>query len=94
MDELNKFSKRFKRYADLGTSAGSLALNYLGSKILNSNCEGDFKFKALSNIEKITYVIKNKIMNDIISKKIAFLLCKENKYSLLSLSNKKLSTLL
>ena len=36
MDELNKFSKRFKRYADLGTSAGSLALNYLGSKILNS----------------------------------------------------------
>ena len=33
MDELNKFSKRFKRYADLGTSAGSLALNYLGSKI-------------------------------------------------------------
>ena len=36
MDELNKFSKRFKRYADLGTSAGSLAINFLGSKIFNS----------------------------------------------------------
>ena len=33
MDELNKFSKRFKRYANLGTSAGSLAINFLGSKI-------------------------------------------------------------
>ena len=37
MDELNKFSKRFKRYANLGTSAGSLAINFLGSKLFNSN---------------------------------------------------------
>ena len=34
MEEVNKFSKRFKRYTDLGTSAGSLAVKFLGTKIL------------------------------------------------------------
>ena len=33
MDELNKFSKRFKRYSDLGGSASLLAFKFLGSKI-------------------------------------------------------------
>ena len=36
MDELNKFSKRFKRYMDLGTSAGTIAINLLSSKIFNT----------------------------------------------------------
>ena len=34
MDELNKFSKRFKRYTNLGASAGNLAINFLSSKLL------------------------------------------------------------
>ena len=29
MDELNKFSKRIKRYTDLGSSAGILAVKFL-----------------------------------------------------------------
>ena len=33
MEELNKFSKRFKRYTDLGSSAGTLAVKFLGSKL-------------------------------------------------------------
>ena len=32
MDELNKFSKRIKRYTDLGSSAGIVAAKYFGSK--------------------------------------------------------------
>ena len=36
MDELNKFSKRLKRYTDLGTSAGTIAINILSSKIFNT----------------------------------------------------------
>ena len=34
MDELNKFSKRVKRYTNLGTSAGVLAFKFLETKIL------------------------------------------------------------
>ncbi len=37
MDELNKFSKRVKRYADLGGSASILAVKYFGSKIFNDH---------------------------------------------------------
>ena len=33
MDEINRFSKRIKRYSDLGSSASSLAFKFLGSKI-------------------------------------------------------------
>ncbi len=53
MDELNKFSKRFKRYTDLGTSAGSLAINFLGSKIFNSksNKNAEDLSKALGNLK-------------------------------------------
>ena len=35
MDELNKFSKRIKRYTDLGSSAGVLAVKFFKSKIFN-----------------------------------------------------------
>ena len=35
MDELNRFSKRIKRYSDLGGSASTLAFKFLGSKIFN-----------------------------------------------------------
>ena len=51
MEEVNKFSKRFKRYTDLGTSAGSLAVKFLGSKIL-----GKEKSK---NAENLGYVLGN-----------------------------------
>ena len=34
MEEINKFSKRLKRYTDLGTSAGSLAVKFLSTKFL------------------------------------------------------------
>ena len=37
MDELNKFSKRFKRYTNLGASAGNLAINFLSSKLFNTS---------------------------------------------------------
>ena len=39
MDEINKFSKRVARYANLGTSAGSIAFKLLGSKFLNKEHE-------------------------------------------------------
>ncbi|MEL0124596.1 MAG: AarF/UbiB family protein, partial [Alphaproteobacteria bacterium] len=51
MEEVNKFSKRFKRYTDLGTSAGSLAVKFLGTKIL-----GKEKSK---NAENLGYVLGN-----------------------------------
>ena len=35
MDELNRFSKRIKRYSDLGGSASTLAFKFLGSKLFN-----------------------------------------------------------
>ena len=37
MDELNKFSKRFKRYTNLGASAGNLAINFLSSKLFKTS---------------------------------------------------------
>ena len=51
MEDVNKFSKRFKRYTDLGTSAGSLAVKFLGTKIL-----GKEKSK---NAENLGYVLGN-----------------------------------
>ena len=51
MDELNKFSKRVKRYTNLGTSAGVLAFKFLETKIL--------KKKHAKNAEDLTKVIGN-----------------------------------
>ena len=51
MDELNKFSKRFKRYTDLGTSAGTIAINLLSSKIFNT--------KGKKNAEDLTKILGN-----------------------------------
>ena len=51
MDELNKFSKRVKRYASLGTSAGSFAFNFLGSRIFNKENQ--------ENAEELTRVLGN-----------------------------------
>ena len=51
MDELNKFSKRVKRYASLGTSASSLAFNFIGSKLFNKEDQ--------ENAEELTRVLGN-----------------------------------
>ena len=51
MDEINKFSKRVKRYASLGTSAGSFAFNFIGSKLFNKENQG--------NAEELTRVLGN-----------------------------------
>ncbi len=51
MDELNKFSKRLKRYTNLGTSAGTIAINILSSKIFNS--------KEKKNAEDLTKILGN-----------------------------------
>ena len=51
MDELNQFSKRVKRYANLGTSAGSVALKFLTTKFLNDGQK--------LNAEKLTLVLGN-----------------------------------
>ena len=51
MDELNKFSKRVKRYASLGTSAGSFALNFVGTKFFNKENQ--------DNAEELTRVLGN-----------------------------------
>ncbi len=51
MDELNKFSKRIKRYASLGTSASSFALNFLGTKFFNKENQ--------DNAEELTRVLGN-----------------------------------
>lgn len=48
MDEINKFSKRVARYANLGTSAGNIALKFLGTKFLNR--EHDKNAEDLKNI--------------------------------------------
>ena len=39
MDEINKLSKRVMRYANLGTSAGNIALKFLSTKFLNKDHE-------------------------------------------------------
>ena len=51
MDELNKFSKRVKRYASLGTSAGSFAFNFIGTKLFNKENQ--------ENAEELTRVLGN-----------------------------------
>ena len=51
MEDVNKFSKRFKRYTDLGTSAGSLAVKFLGTKILGKD--------KSTNAENLGYVLGN-----------------------------------
>ena len=51
VDELNKFSKRIKRYASLGTSASSFALNFLGTKF--------FDKENKDNAEELTRVLGN-----------------------------------
>ena len=51
MDELNKFSKRIKRYTSLGTSASSFALNFLGTKFFNKENQ--------DNAEELTRVLGN-----------------------------------
>ena len=51
MDELNKFSKRIKRYASLGTSASSFALNFVGTKFFNKENQ--------DNAEELTRVLGN-----------------------------------
>ena len=49
MDERNKFSKRIKRYADLCSSAGILALKYASTKLL--------KNKDLKNAETLSNML-------------------------------------
>ena len=39
MDEKNRLTKRIKRYANLGSSAGLLALKFASSKFLNSDTD-------------------------------------------------------
>ena len=51
MEEINKFSKRLKRYTDLGTSAGSLAVKLLSSKF--------FGKENSKNAEDLTYILGN-----------------------------------
>ncbi len=48
MDEINKFSKRVIRYANLGTSAGNIAIKLFGTKFLNK--EHDRNAVDLKNI--------------------------------------------
>jgi len=57
MDEINKFSKRFKRYTDLGSSAGTLAFKFLGTKIF-----GDGKSNNAENLTDILGNLKGPIM--------------------------------
>ena len=39
MDEINKLSKRVLRYANLGTSAGNIAIKLFGTKFLKKEHE-------------------------------------------------------
>ena len=57
MDEINKFSKRVARYANLGTSAGSIALKLLGTKFLNKEHE-----KNAEDLKNILGNLKGPIM--------------------------------
>ena len=57
MDEKNKLTKRIKRYADLSTSAGMMALKFAGSKILSSE-----KSKTAIDITEILGDLKGPIM--------------------------------
>ena len=57
MDEINKFSKRVARYANLGTSAGSIALKFLGTRLLNKEHE-----KNAEDLKNILGDLKGPIM--------------------------------
>ena len=57
MDEINKFSKRVARYANLGTSAGSIALKFLGTRLLNKEHE-----KNAEDLKNILGSLKGPIM--------------------------------
>ena len=57
MDELNKFSKRFKRYTNLGASAGNLAINFLSSKLFNTS-----ESKNAEDLSRILGNLKGPIM--------------------------------
>ena len=57
MDEINKFSKRVARYANLGTSAGSIALKFLGTRLLNKEHE-----KNAEDLKNILGNLKGPIM--------------------------------
>ena len=57
MDEINKFSKRVVRYANLGTSAGNIAFKLLGTKFLNQESD-----KNAADLRKILGNLKGPIM--------------------------------
>ena len=57
MDEINKLSKRVARYANLGTSAGSIALKFLGTRFLNKEHE-----KNAEDLKNILGNLKGPIM--------------------------------
>ena len=57
MDEINKLSKRVARYANLGTSAGSIALKFLGTRLLNKEHE-----KNAEDLKNILGSLKGPIM--------------------------------
>ncbi len=57
MDEKNKLTKRIRRYANLSTSAGMMALKFAGSKILSSE-----KSKTAIDITEILGDLKGPIM--------------------------------
>jgi len=57
LDEINKFSKRVARYANLRTSAGSIALKFLGTRLLNKEHE-----KNAEDLKNILGNLKGPIM--------------------------------
>tara|TARA_B100000963_G_scaffold324220_1_gene309576 strand:+ start:297 stop:1628 length:1332 start_codon:yes stop_codon:yes gene_type:complete len=57
MDEINKFSKRVIRYANLGTSAGNIAIKLFGTKFLNKESE-----KNAEDLKNILGSLKGPIM--------------------------------
>ena len=58
MDEKNRLTKRIKRYANLGSSAGLLALKFASSKFLNS----DTDFSNASQLSEMLGNLKGPIM--------------------------------
>ncbi|MFL2661462.1 MAG: ABC1 kinase family protein [Alphaproteobacteria bacterium] len=57
MDEINKFSKRVQRYANLGTSAGNIAVKIIGTKFLKKEHE-----KNAQDLKNILGGLKGPIM--------------------------------
>ena len=58
MDEINRFSKRIKRYSDLGSSASALAFKFLSSKIFKEINPS----KNAENLSKMLGGLKGPIM--------------------------------